>query len=203
MKNSFEHTIKLGEIAEIRRGVQLSKEEYEDLTMSATHYFLNIKDIENGRINYDEESRITYKKQDWLEKFAIRPLDILITSKGSIIKFAIVESPFYEAFISGNLSIIRVNQKRYNAYVLYEFLQSDTGRRMIDALQTGTTVKLINPSKLEQLEIPSLSIDFMNEVGEKLKQNKQEYEQTIMETEQKFEAQKKILLERLGINNKD
>lgn len=105
-------------------------------------------------IDYDEEARIAYKKQDWLEKFAIRPMDILITSKGSMIKFAIVENPFHEAFISGNLSIIRVDPKRYNAFVLYEFLQSDTGCRMVDAMQTGTTIKLINPSKLEQLVIP-------------------------------------------------
>jgi len=199
LKNSFQHTVRLGEIAEIRRGVQLSKEEQEDLSMSATHYFLNVKDIENGRINYDENSRITYKKQDWLDKFAIQPMDILITSKGSVIKFAIVESLFCEAFASGNLSIIRVNPSRYNAYVLYEFLQSDTGRRMIDALQTGTTIKLINPSKLEQLEIPSFSIEFMNEVGEKLKQNKQEYEESIIEAEKKFVTQKTRLLGRLGI----
>nr|WP_255654304.1 N-6 DNA methylase [Cohnella sp. REN36] len=201
LKKSFQHTIKLGEIAEIRRGVQLSKEEYEDLTVAPTHYFLNIKDIENGRIYYDERARITYKKRDWLEKFAIRPMDILITSKGSMIKFAIAEIPFHESFISGNLSIIRVDPTRYNAYILYEFLQSDRGRRMIDALQTGTTIKLINPSKLEQLEIPSFPLEFMKEVGEKLKQNKQEYEGIIKETEQKFATEKKKLLEQLGINN--
>ncbi|SCW78532.1 Type I restriction-modification system, DNA methylase subunit [Paenibacillus tianmuensis] len=202
LKNSFEHTVKLGEIAEVRRGVQLSKEEYEDLMVSATHYFLNIKDIENGRITYDEESKITYKKKDWLVKFAIQPMDILITSKGSMIKFAMVKNPFNEAFISGNLSIIRVNPKQYNAYVLYEFLQSEVGRRMIDGLQTGTTIKLINPSRLEQLEIPLYPMEFMNEVGEKLKQNKQEYEEKIKETENKFVMQKRTLLKQLGINDK-
>lgn len=41
----------------------------------------------------------------------------------------------------------------------------------------------------------------MNEVGKKLKQNKQEYEETIKETEQKFATQKKKLLEQLGLNN--
>lgn len=194
LKNSFQHTVKLGEIAEIRRGVQLSKEEYEELKEAATHYFLNIKDIESGRISYDEESKITYKKQDWLVKFAIQPLDILITSKGSVIKFAIVEKPFNESFISGNLSIIRVNPKRYDAYVLYEFLQSDTGRRMIDGIQTGTTIKLINPSKLMQLEIPLFTMEFMNEVGEQLKKSKQEYEEIIKETEEKYVMQKEYCL---------
>ncbi|MGW9529652.1 N-6 DNA methylase [Paenibacillus terrae] len=201
LKNSFHQTVKLGEIAEIRRGVQLSKEEYEELSITATHYLLNIKDIENGRITYDEESRITYKKPDWLDKFAIQPMDILITSKGSTIKFAIVEEPYKKAFISGNLSIIRVNPKRYNVYVLYEFLQSEVGRRMIDGLQTGTTIKLINPSKLEQLEIPSFTIELMNEVGERLKHNKQEYEEIIKETEERFAIQKHVLLEKLGFHN--
>ncbi|AUS25110.1 N-6 DNA methylase [Paenibacillus polymyxa] len=201
LKNSFHQTVKLAEIAEIRRGVQLSKEEYEELSIAATHYLLNIKDIENGRITYDEESKITYKKPDWLEKFAIQPMDILITSKGSTIKFVIVEEPYKKAFISGNLSIIRVDPKRYNVYVLYEFLQSEVGRRMIDGLQTGTTIKLINPSKLEQLEVPSFTIELMNEVGEKLKYNKQEYEEIIKETKERFVIQKQVLLEKLGIHN--
>ncbi|MBH5317505.1 N-6 DNA methylase [Paenibacillus sp. GSMTC-2017] len=202
LKSLYQNTVTLGEIAEIRRGAQISKEEFEDLKQSATHYFLNIKDIENGRIVYDEESKIACKKQDWLAKFAIQPLDILITSKGSLIKFAIVEDSFRESFISGNLSIIRVNPKRYDAYVLYEFLQSNTGRRMIDGIQTGTTIKLINPSKLVQLEIPLFTTEFMNEVGEGLMKSKQEYEETMKETEEIYVMKKTILLERMGINNK-
>ena len=200
LKDSFHQSVKLGDIAEIRRGVQLSNEEYRDLSLSPTHYLLNIKDIENGKITYDEAAKITYKKPDWLVKFAIRPMDILITSKGSAVKFAIVEDHCKEAFISGNLSIIRVDPKRYNSYVLYEFLQSEIGRRMIDGLQTGTTIKLINPSRLEQLEIPMFELDVMNEVGDQLKKNKNEYEESIREIEHRFETQKHVLIEQLGFN---
>ncbi|MEK4062481.1 MULTISPECIES: N-6 DNA methylase [Paenibacillus] len=201
LKHSFHQTVKLGEIAAIRRGVQLTKEELEELSNTATHYLLNIKDIENGRIAYDEESRITYKKQDWLEKFAIRPMDIIMTSKGSVVKFAIVEEKCEEAFVSGNLSIIRVDHALYNVYVLYEFLQSEVGRRMLDGLQTGTTIKLINPSKLEKFEIPLLSIDLMNRVGAELRENKRKYEEQIQEAEQRFSLERGWLLEQIGMSN--
>lgn len=201
LKYSFSQTVKLSDIAVIRRGVQLAAAELEELSGTTTHYLLNIKDIENGKIIYDKKSRLTYKKPDWLEKFAIRPKDILMTFKGSVIKFAIVEDKYEDAFISGNLSIIRVNSAQYNAYVLYEFLQSEVGRRMLDGLQTGTTIKLINPSKLEKLEIPLFPMDLMNQVGAELKQNKQEYERKIHETEQRFTIQKNRLLKQIGMNN--
>ncbi|MEZ2659503.1 N-6 DNA methylase [Aneurinibacillus aneurinilyticus] len=202
LKNTFQQTVLLGEIAEIRRGVQLSKEEYDFLSLSPDYYLINIKDIENGKISYDEESKITYKKPDWLEKFAIRPMDILITCKGSLVKTAIVEDKDKDrkAFISGNLSIIRVNTQKYNPYVLYEFLQSEIGLRMLDGIQTGTTIKLLNPSRLEQLEIPYFTLDVLNEIGCRIKQNKNEYEATIEEAEKKYSMKKRLLIKKLGFD---
>lgn len=201
LKYSLGRTLKLGDVASIRRGVQLTAEELSELSVTATHFLLNIKNIEDGRITYDEELRIRYKKKEWLDKYAIRPRDIVMTSKGSAVKFAMVDEQHEEAFISGNLSIIRVDPARYNAYVLYEFLQSEVGRRMLDGLQTGTTIKLMNPSKLEKLEVPLFPMELMNHVGAELRENRQEYEVQLQKTEQRFRTERERLLEQIGMNN--
>lgn len=187
LKNTFDNSVILGDVAQITRGVQISKDDLKMLSKESTHYLLNIKDIENGKINYDETSKITNKRFDWIGKYDIKPNDIIITAKGSSIKFAIVDDEYKQSFISGNLAIIRVNRERYNPYVLYEFLQSEVGSKMLEGIQTGTTVKILNPSKLEKLEIPAFDINLMNEIGDKIKDNKIQYEKTIENAKVIFE----------------
>ena len=51
LKNTFDNSIILGDVAQITRGVQISKEDLKMLSKESTHYLLNIKDIENGKIN--------------------------------------------------------------------------------------------------------------------------------------------------------
>ena len=197
LKNSFKESIKLSEVAKILRGVQISKEDMFELKSNATHYYLNVKDIEDGRIVYDETTMIKGKKDDWSKKYEIRANDIIITSKGWNVKFAIVEEDYKEAYISGNLSIIRVNRKKYNPYVLLEFLQSNVGSRMIEGIQTGTTVKVINTSKLEKLEVPYFNIELMNELGNEMKENKNIYEEKIKQANLEFYEKKEVLNQRL------
>lgn len=198
LKKLFVKSVSLKDIAEIIKGVQVSKEDLEELSKQPEYYFLNVKDIENGRINYDETSMLTYKKRDWIGKFDIRPNDIILTSKGSLVKIAIVEEDFAQAFISSNLTIIRVNTDKYDPYVLYEFLQSEIGMRMIEGIQTGTTIKLLNNAQLGRLELPVYDIGFMKQVGYDIKISKMEYEKKIEEASRRFEEDREEILAKLG-----
>lgn len=200
LKNLFDSSVPLKEVAQITRGVQVSKEDLEQLSKQPTHYFLNVKDIENGRISYDETSMITYKKSDWMGKFDIKPGDIILTSKGSTVKIAIVEDDVRPAFISGNLSRIRVDTKKYNPYILYEFFQTEVGIKMIEGLQTGTTIKLLNTAQLERLQIPMFDIEFMNEIGGEIKRNKIEYEKSLEEAKRKFDNNREKFSEILKLH---
>ncbi|WP_058953028.1 N-6 DNA methylase [Clostridium tyrobutyricum] len=198
LKSLFKESVPLKDIAQIIKGVQVSKEDLEKLSKQPEYYFLNVKNIENGKINYDKNSMLTYKKGDWIGKYNIRPNDIVITSKGSLVKIAIVEDDFRPAFISANLTIIRVNSQKYDAYILYEFLQSNIGRQMIEGIQTGTTIKLLNNAQLGRLELPVYEIEFMKQVGYDIKRSKMEYERRIEEAKRRFEEEREELLGKLG-----
>ena len=200
LKNSLTNSIPLKEIAQVDSGVQISKRDLEVLSMQPTHYYLNIKDIGEGKINYDESSKLTYKKVDWLGKYDLEPGDIVITSKGWTVKVAIVEE-LKPAFISGNLTRIRIDPEKYNAYVLYEFLQSEIGMKMLEGLQTGTTIKLLNNAQLERLEIPMFDIGFINKIGQEIKESKIQYEKTIEEATRAFEEKREQLMGSLGWRN--
>ncbi len=61
---------------------------------------------------------------------------------------------------------------------------------MIDSLQTGTTVKVLNNSQLEKFEIPVFDIENMNIVGEKIKSARSKYENSIKTAKRKFDESK-------------
>lgn len=202
LKDLLTESISLKEIAEISRGVQISKKDYEKLSTNPEYYYLNIKDIDEGKIYYEESSKITFKKRDWIGKYDIQAGDILLTSKGWAIKVAIVEEDFMPSFISGNLTRIRVDPQKYNPYVLFEFLQSNVGTRMYEGLHTGTTIKLLNNAQLQRFQIPIYDIEFMNEIGYEIRINKLEYERRIEEAHMIFNSKRDELVDKLGFNNK-
>lgn len=196
----LEAGIILDEIAVVTRGIQISKEEEQNLKQNGTHHFLNIKNIENGKIQYDDESeKIIGKKAAWKEKYQIREDDIVITTKGTVIKMALVPPNPPPAFISGNLTIVRVNQKKYHPYVLYEFLQSELGRKNLERIQTGTTIKLINSSSLEQLRVPSYDVKTVLETGEMLKKNEMHYQAEMRKLQAEYEKSKEELLKTMEV----
>lgn len=198
LTDKIANSVKLVNIAHVSRGVQISKADIDILSKEPVYYLLNLKDIENGKINYDDAVKIINKKDDWFGRFDIREDDIIITSKGSSIKIAIVNDDLKPSFISGNLARIRVDKNKYNPYVLYEFLQSEIGYRILEGVQVGTTVKLLNPSQLEKIQVPVYDINFMNEIGTKIKNNKTNYEKTIKIAELEYEENRKAYKSKLN-----
>ncbi len=188
-------TVELGEIAEIMRGAQITKEEEKIYAEQATHYWLNIRNMEEGNISFEESSMIRAKSPDWERKFGIQEDDIIMTSKGSVLKVCIVTPDMPKAFLCGNLTRIRVDQTKYSPYVLYEFLNSEEGRNVLNSIQSGTTIKVFNNTNLSRLPVP----DYENpgELQQQLKRIYQEYRMSVKEAESRFETERKKLLSNL------
>ena len=190
LKDSLSETVLLKDIAQVIRGMNVKKETISEDFDESLYGCLNIKDIDNGKINYDNVSKFQYVENDWIKKYEIKPNDIIVTAKGWSFKFAIVEDDFRPSLISSNLTIIRVDSEKYNPYVLLEFFQSEIGSRMIDSLQTGSTVKVLNNSQLERFEIPIFDIENMNLIGSKIKKARTEHEDSLKAANRKFEESK-------------
>ena len=150
---------------------------------------------EEGNISFEESSMIRAKSPDWERKFGIQEDDIIMTSKGSVLKMCIVTPDMPKAFLCGNLTRIRVDQRKYSPYVLYEFLNSKEGRNVLNSIQSGTTIKVFNNTNLSRLPVP----DYENpgELQQQLKRIYQEYRMSVKEAESRFETKRKKLLSNL------
>jgi type I restriction enzyme M protein len=192
------NSIMLKEVADILPGVQVTAGDLEILKRNATHYFLNVKNIQDDEIVYDEDERIRDKKVNWYGKYDIQAGDIIMTTKGTTAKAVIVPDNFNPAFIANNLTIIRVNHQRYSPYVLLKYLKSELGRLVLESVSTGASIRIINASKLGNIEVPNYDFEKCLQIGERIKANNLEYRQRIETAKRKFEMEEREINKELG-----
>lgn len=192
-------SIMLRDIAEILPGVQVTANDLEVIKKNATHYFLNVRNIQDDSIIYEEEDRIRDKKVNWYGKYDIQAGDIIMTTKGTTAKAVIVPDDFNPSFISNNLTIIRVNNEMYSPYVLLKYLRSELGRLVLDSVTTGAGVRIINASKLGNIEIPKYEIEKCLRLGERIKTSFLEYQKRIEAAKKKLEQENKEIDKELEI----
>ena len=190
----FVSELVLEDIAQITRGAQVPKR--ADVVEDGDVYFLNIKDIQEKRIQYEGADKVRSTNSVCKGKYRIQKDDILITSKGTALKLAIVEDYSPEAYISGNLTLIRVNPEKYHPYVLFEYLNSRQGQISLERIQSGTTIRILSNASLQKLKIPEYHLE---EIGKELKENQTVFYREKYMLEKQYENKRKHLLKELEV----
>lgn len=193
----FVSELVLEDIAQITRGAQVPKR--ADVVEDGDVYFLNIKDIQEKRIQYEGADKVRSTNSVCKGKYRIQKDDILITSKGTALKLAIVEDYSPEAYISGNLTLIRVNPEKYHPYVLFEYLNSRQGQISLERIQSGTTIRILSNASLQKLKIPEYHLEKMREIGKGLKENQTVFYREKYMLEKQYENKRKHLLKELEV----
>lgn len=188
-----ERTIRLSEVAQIIRGAQIKTEDIRPQE-EAEGYFINIRDIKDERILWKAAEKVSTAYFASKEKFRIREDDIVITSKGTAVKMAIADGLPRDTFASGNITIIRVDRSRYHPYILFEYLNSEKGRQALEAIQSGTTIRILNNANLKEFNVPLYEIDPMEKLGGQLKRSRQEFERKIAEVTEDYQSERIELL---------
>lgn len=145
--------ISLEGISEIRRS-QLFKDEgngVEIYEISPTGFSQAGYTLEKGKIKQIK------KQQSKYETYKLLPNDILLSTKGTIGKVAIVGNIHKPMIASQAIEIIRVKNKDFNPIVLYMFLKSNIGQAMLAKLNTGSVMPQISTKEVKQFKIPLLN----------------------------------------------
>lgn len=181
------------DIADIIRGSQtLTKIAEQE---KGTACFINIKDIQDGRIIYETAERIQEGHPAYKEKFRVREDDILLTSKGSVIKAAVVGANPPPAFISGNITLLRVDERKYDPYILLEYLYSGQGQLALERIQSGTTIRILSNASIKKMKVPEYDKEHMKVIGKQLKQNRERYFSEQKRLTESYQKERQKLLE--------
>lgn len=187
-------SVRLGDLASVTRGVQLAKN--QPITPGPC-YLLNVRDIQDSQIHYETADRIGHGTATWEQKYRIREDDIILTSKGASLKVVIVPPSPPVAYISGNLTIIRVDPRRCHPYVIYEYLASAAGQSALSLIQTGTTIRVLGVEALKKLTVPACDAPLMQRIGVELKSITLAYTAEQERLAREYRQRKRDLLARL------
>ena len=149
---------KLNDVCEeIYRGYQVSSNEINQYSInfdgSEEYQIVNITNINDGVI--DSNLTKIYLDTDKLNKYVLHDKDLLVTSKGTISKFAVVELKKDKKLVpSGNFTILRLDKNIINPYYLKIFFESNKGKSIINTIKSGGVLPAINLSQLRTINIP-------------------------------------------------
>lgn len=177
---------RLKDVADIKRGMQISKDKMDRLVNDkGTHYYIKISDINDGEIEFN--TKIDEFSDSKISLYELKPKDIIISARGTLIKTAIYEEHMPPSIISGNIMLIRA-KKEYNPYFLKFYLDSSKGKELIQDMQGGATITALNHSKLQELLIPDINKEKQDKLAERINENEENYK-TIIEHETKMYKQ--------------
>ena len=166
----FSEGTPLKDFATISRGAQLKADAIEEMkSETPTGYrFITLSDISDGSVTYNDSQYIT-PIDNKLKKYCIGKNSIVISKIGSPNFKSAVVTPESDEFIlvNGNLYIIELDESKADANYIQAFLDSDSGRAILDGLYTGTAMKTLPVKDLSEVMIPLPAIETQRIIGEK------------------------------------
>ena len=167
-KISVPYPKKVSEIATVMLGSQYTIAHFKSsITEENSGYrILTSSDIQEGLIEFEELTRIEPDKK--LEKFAIKKGDIVMTSKSSKVKTAVIdEMPDEFIIVTGGMIIIRPDLSSVNPFFLKMFFDSEMGVETLKKIQRGVTIITITASSLEKAVVSCPPLEEQNKIAAK------------------------------------
>lgn len=160
---------KLGDVSEIIPGCQYTVSHFEELLTDDKEgtCLLTPNDIQNGMIDWDSLRRIDSSDKK-MDKFALKKGDVVITTKSSKAKIAVVDIDSDKKTLAvGGILIIRPDLNKINPTYLKIYLDSQDGQCALKQIQKGVVILTISPKSLANLLVPVPDINIQNSKADK------------------------------------
>jgi len=146
----------LKECAEVIPGYQYTTRRQKELEPGEGNVsVVKITNIINSEIDFNNLASLNIEDEK-IVKYILKENDILVSTKGTTIKFALVKDVDGRLLIAHtNMSVIRCNEKLEPLYLI-SFLSSDLGQKLFKSIQTGAIIMNITQKAIENLKIPMI-----------------------------------------------
>lgn len=114
---------------------------------------ISVGDIQDDRIAPSDVETIAIEQNSRTERHLLRPEDLLITARGSLMKVALVPPQSVRTVADATLLVIRPIPYGLGPY-LWLYFTSSRGRAELEARMTGTTVKAMSAAGAGEITLP-------------------------------------------------
>jgi type I restriction enzyme M protein len=167
-ESEAKNLVQIGKIAEVIRGVNLPSRRQIENPDGELFPVIQIRDIENGEIQFEKIEKLPIQTRD-IQRVTAQPGDILVSSRGTQQKIAVVPEYDGTILVSNMFIIIRLHSdQEINPIYIKRFLESPIGQYFFEAHQSGSIATVLTPNDIKSIELPLLSIEQQNEMIKQL-----------------------------------
>jgi restriction endonuclease S subunit len=150
---------RLGDVAQVFAGIGVSREDSVEHPGDKLPV-IGVRNLLDGTVSARSElDTVAFADPDRAKTYAVREDDVLLTGRGTLLKFGIVGDETAGAIASGNIIVVRPGAGAVGG-ALYAILSSDVFRPRIELLRRGATTLLsLSPKDLPRLEIALPTLD--------------------------------------------
>ncbi|MGN7479733.1 N-6 DNA methylase [Solibacillus silvestris] len=197
-ENSPEPKVIMKQLATIIRGMNTPpKKELE--RQDGEYQLLQLADVQDGKIQFEQLNAIDLDPEK-ANAYEVIEGDILLSSRGSAIKIAVVPRLDRKLVASHNFIIIRPNND-VNSYFIKSFLESPIGTYYISSKQKGTAVTVLSVKDIESILVPKVDAETQNRLGVAFEEADKELERAIKQAKEKYSSNYYELYEKIGLTN--
>ena len=169
LSNQLENPKHIKDYADVIPGFQYTTKNVTELDPGqAPISVVKITNIINGSIDYENLASIDIEDKK-IEKYLLKENDILVSTKGTAIKLALVENIGNKKLVPhSNMSVIRCRDGLEPLYLI-SFLKSETGIAMFKSIQTGAIIMNITQKAIENFMFPMVDIDTQKVISSRYK----------------------------------
>lgn len=157
--NSVSKLFRLADVADVFAGAGVSREETRERP-GETLPVIGVRDLQDGVVTAREElDTVGFYDRKRADNYAVHEDDVLVTGRGTLLKFGLVGRETAGAIASGNVIVVRPG-KVATGGTLFAILSSEVFRPKIEVLRRGATTLLsLSPKDLANLEVDLPPLD--------------------------------------------
>lgn len=140
---------------------------FTDPNINSDNYYivLTSKNIQNEELVLSEFLKIDKKIADeFLKRSKLNRGDVVLSYTGEYRRALVLEESDFQ--LGPNICLVRSKNKNINPYYLSTFLNSGAGQLLLDREKTLSAQPTVAMSRIREIPIPVLDIDFQNQIGE-------------------------------------
>ncbi len=198
----YPRELRLGDVAKLFAGASTSRSEIAE---GVPFPVVGVRHLDDGLVTPKSELDImSFSSEARALPFQLWEGDVLITGRGTVLKFGIVGAETAGAIASGNIIIARPAPP-VRGEVLFAILSSESFRPKIEVLQRGATTLLsLSPRDLAKVEISLPPIEEQDLISEFVRTSLATYSAAIRAATARRTLARSVLNTRLfGTKKKD
>lgn len=194
---ALSRTRPLQSLATLYRGINILPREIEE--GEGIYRIIRVSDVQGGELQLDKLELCEILTNARTDSYLVQAGDVIISSRGSSIKIAVIPPHVGKLLLSQNFIGIRP-KGQLDPFFLKAYLESPVGQFLLAGMQVGTTITTISPKNLGELPVPQLDLDAQHQIGRSVQESQEQYQQALQEAELKKQEALQRVYQQMGID---